>query len=90
MKLQEYVEKAEYRRDFQKMDGSGNWWVVDRDSGQRLAQGFSTRKSAEGWARVRNIPFLPEDESTRAVAGDPILTAYIRSHPDSVFVSRLI
>ncbi len=88
MKLHEYVEKAGYRRDFQKMDGSGDWWVVDFDTGTRYARGLSTRANAERWARTRNVPFIPEDEHQRLISGDPVLTAYSREHPDSVFVTR--
>jgi len=71
------------------MDHSANYWVVDRDSGTVYKRGLLTRDGAEAWARRQNLAYLSQAENEQVGRGDPICAAYLRDHPDMVFVSRL-
>ena len=72
-----------------KADHTGDFWIVDRDTGEVYAHGFKTRESAEKWARRENLPYLSAADTEQVGRADPICATYFRAHPDLVLVSRL-
>ena len=88
MKVRELIEAngVGFSPSNRRMDGSGDWHLVDRWSGVIYKRGLPSRDSAHRWARRMNLPTMSEAAQTRAASGDPIATAYIREHPDTVFV----
>ncbi len=71
------------------MDRTGNWWVIDRDTGQRYADGLPNREAAEAWCLEQNVACLNADEAWRVASSDPVVAAYCREHPDLVFATRI-
>ena len=80
---------ANFSASNRHMDGSGDWWVVDRDTGQRYADGLPTRESAEAWCIERNISCLTASEAWRVCSTDPVATAFAREHSELVFATRI-
>lgn len=84
-----YSSSQDFRGGNTKIDQTGDWWVVDRDTGQRYANGLSTRAAAEDWCLTRNIPCLNAEEGWRVASADPIAAAYCREHPNIVIATRI-
>jgi len=72
-----------------KIDHTGDFWVIDRDTGEVYATKFPTRDAAEKWARRAALPYLSADETEWVASADPICATFFRKHPDLVLVSRL-
>lgn len=84
-----YPSGAEFSHGNREMDRTGDWWVIDRDTGQRYASGLPNRAAAEEWCLEQNVSCLTAEEAWRVASADPVVTAYCREHPDLVLVSRI-
>lgn len=78
-----------YTNQTREIDHSGDWWVLDRDTGEIYQRGLPTRESAEKWARRNHLSYLSQEESEKVLRADPICAAYSRKHPHFVLASLL-
>ncbi len=89
MKVRDLVEanSVKFSPSNRRMDGSGDWHLVDRYTGTVYKRGLPSKAAAYKWASRMNMPAMSEAAQTRAVSCDPIATAYMREHPDTVLIS---
>lgn len=77
-----------FTNENRRIDGSGNFKVVDRDTAQVLKSGLPNRASAERWAKKNMLTVMTTEEQVRAERTDPVATAILREHPDTLLVGR--
>lgn len=86
--VEEQIRGGPFAKDQHHQDGSGNFRVVDRDTAQMLKSGLPNRESARRWAIRNNLVPLSDSEQTQVERADPVATAIMREHPDTVLVGR--
>jgi hypothetical protein len=77
-----------YTSSTKKIDHSGDFWVVDRDTGEVYKKKMATRDEALRWCRRNSLTCLSVDEQEFVSRADPLCATYFRKHSDLVLVSK--
>lgn len=85
--LQSY-QKPKKVFPYSKMDASGDWHIIDRYTGIVYKSGIRTEEQAKAWAGKMNMQVMSHPEQIQAMSRDPLMIAYAREYPDSIFVTQ--